>query len=243
MIFKLDMENYIMGRVITGIKGFDKLVDGGFPLGSIVLLSGQPGTGKTIFGLNYLFNGAKKFNERGVFITLEEDRNSLLEQAKQFGWDLAKLERDGLLQLITIRTFELKKCYMEQLFSKVEKFGAKRLVIDSLSSLSIKIPTAYMKLNEVNDFAIRRFIYEFTDKLKDINGITTLLTQQSSENLVDKSDLAEFMCDGVIKISFEPMGGKYSRSLIVKKMRRTRNEEDIHPLEISKDGIVIHDIK
>ncbi|MBS3152929.1 AAA family ATPase [Candidatus Woesearchaeota archaeon] len=243
MIFKLDMENYIMGRVITGIKGFDKLVDGGFPLGSIVLLSGQPGTGKTIFGLNYLFNGAKKFNERGVFITLEEDRNSLLEQAKQFGWDLAKLERDGLLQLITIRTFELKKGYMEQLFSKVEKFGAKRLVIDSLSSLSIKIPTAYMKLNEVNDFAIRRFIYEFTDKLKDINGITTLLTQQSSENLVDKSDLAEFMCDGVIKISFEPMGGKYSRSLIVKKMRRTRNEEDIHPLEISKDGIVIHDIK
>lgn len=232
-----------MGRVITGIKGFDKLVDGGFPLGSIVLLSGQPGTGKTIFGLNYLFNGAKKFNERGVFITLEEDRNSLLEQAKQFGWDLAKLERDGLLQLITIRTFELKKGYMEQLFSKVEKFGAKRLVIDSLSSLSIKIPTAYMKLNEVNDFAIRRFIYEFTDKLKDINGITTLLTQQSSENLVDKSDLAEFMCDGVIKISFEPMGGKYSRSLIVKKMRRTRNEEDIHPLEISKDGIVIHDIK
>ena len=243
MIFKLDMENYILGRVITGIKGFDKLVDGGFPLGSIVLLSGQPGTGKTIFGLNYLFNGAKKFNERGVFITLEEDRNSLLEQAKQFGWDLAKLERDGLLQLITIRTFELKKGYMEQLFSKVEKFGAKRLVIDSLSSLSIKIPTAYMKLNEVNDFAIRRFIYEFTDKLKDINGITTLLTQQSSENLVDKSDLAEFMCDGVIKISFEPMGGKYSRSLIVKKMRRTRNEEDIHPLEISKDGIVIHDIK
>ena len=243
MIFKLDMENYIMGRVITGIKGFDKLVDGGFPLGSIVLLSGQPGTGKTIFGLNYLFNGAKKFNERGVFITLEEDRNSLLEQAKQFGWDLAKLESDGLLQLITIRTFELKKGYMEQLFSKVEKFGAKRLVIDSLSSLSIKIPTAYMKLNEVNDFAIRRFIYEFTDKLKDINGITTLLTQQSSENLVDKSDLAEFMCDGVIKISFEPMGGKYSRSLIVKKMRRTRNEEDIHPLEISKDGIVIHDIK
>ncbi len=232
-----------MSRVQTGIKGFDKLIEGGFPSGSVVLISGQPGTGKTIFCLNYLFNGAKDSKEKGIYLSLEEDKESIFDQAKQFGWDLSKLEKDGLIEVITLKTFELKKEHVDQIFNKIAKSGVKRLIVDSVSSLSIKIPTTYMKLHDVNDFAVKRFVYEFVDKIKNIKDVTTLLTHQSLENATDKSDLAEFMCDGVVKISFEPMGGKFSRSLLVKKMRRTKNDEDIHPMEISKDGIAIHDIQ
>jgi len=53
-------------KVKTGIKGFDTLVEGGLPKGKIILLSGTPGTCKTIFALQFLHNGAVKFNEKGV---------------------------------------------------------------------------------------------------------------------------------------------------------------------------------
>lgn len=64
-----------MERVATGIKGFDNLIEGGFPKGSAILLSGTPATGKTIFALEYLVNGARKFNERGLYVTFEEKRD------------------------------------------------------------------------------------------------------------------------------------------------------------------------
>jgi len=61
-----------MERVQTGIKGFDGLIEGGFPKSSAILLSGTPATGKTIFALQYLVNGIEKFNEKGIYITFEE---------------------------------------------------------------------------------------------------------------------------------------------------------------------------
>lgn len=64
-------------RVKTGIEGFDQLVQGGFPRGSTVLLCGSPGTGKTIFGLEYLFNGASKFKEKGLYVTFDQSEDSL----------------------------------------------------------------------------------------------------------------------------------------------------------------------
>ncbi len=62
-----------MERVPTGIKGFDNLVEGGLPLGSTVLVSGSPGTGKTILGLEYIYRGANDFGETGMFISFEQD--------------------------------------------------------------------------------------------------------------------------------------------------------------------------
>ena len=72
-------------RVKVGIEGFDVLVQGGFPRGKIVLLSGTAGTGKTIFALQYLYKGAHEFNEPGLYITFEEGSENLKNQALQFG--------------------------------------------------------------------------------------------------------------------------------------------------------------
>ena len=91
-----------MTRLRTGIKGFDALVQGGFPQGFIILVSGTPGTGKTLFGLEYLCNGAKKFRERGMFITLEQKLDEVRTQAKGIGLELGSLERKGALALMHI---------------------------------------------------------------------------------------------------------------------------------------------
>lgn len=233
-----------MERVATGIKGFDSLIEGGFPKGSSVLLSGTPATGKTIFALEYLINGIKKFDEKGLYITFEEKESNLKNQALQFGWDLNDFEKKGKLIIRYVSPSEISKNTIKEMIELAKEHNIKRLVIDSLSTLSINTPSTYLNVNEMNEFTIKRFIYSFVDELKQFDGITSILISQSiSDDSLSRDNVSEFICDGIVHLTFESMGGQFSRSLLVRKMRRTKNEEDIHPLEISKNGVVVHNIK
>jgi len=249
-----------MQRSKTGIKGFDKLVEGGFPAGTTILYTGTPGTGKTIFALEYLYNGATMFKEKGLFVTFEESKEEVLEQGKQFGWNFADLEKKGLLKIIAIPAREISKNTSNDILEMCKKEKYKRLVVDSLSTLSVNAPifsvAEHLSISEVvnqstvfsppvvGDLMVKRFIYGFIDDLRQINGITTLLISENSihSDFLSRDTVSEFLCDGVIVVTFESLGGAYSRSLLVRKMRQTKNDEDIHPLEINKDGVIIHDI-
>ena len=233
-----------MERVATGIKGFDNLIEGGFPKGSAILLSGTPATGKTIFALQYLVNGAKDFNENSLYITFEEKRDNLKMQAKQFGWNLEELEKKNKLIIKQISPNEISKNTIKEIIELAKECDIKRIAIDSLSTLSINTPSTYMNVNEMNEYTIKRFIYSFIDELKQSDGITSILISQSlNDEDLSRDDVSEFICDGIIHLTFESMGGEFSRSLLVRKMRRTKNDEDIHPLEIGKNGIVVHNIR
>jgi circadian clock protein KaiC len=230
-----------MERVATGIKGFDNLIEGGFPKGSLILLSGTPATGKTIFALEYLINGAKKFNEKGLYVTFEEKLENLYTQAKQFGWNINELKDKIIIKQIS--TDDISKNTVKEIAEMAKERDVKRIVIDSLSTLAINIPTTYLNVNEMNEYTIKRFIYSFIDELKQLGVTSILISQSLNEEDLSRDDVSEFICDGIIHLSFESMGGAFSRSLLVRKMRRTKNEEDIHPLEISKKGVVVHSIK
>ncbi len=134
-------------RVATGIQGFDSLVEGGLPKGSSVLITGPPGSGKSIFSMQYLYNGAMK-GENGIYVYMDSGLNLLKEQAKQFGWDFDKLEKDGKITFVhaplTKRRFDL----FYGIEDAVKKIDAKRLVFDSLPSFAINmdlftVPAAY----------------------------------------------------------------------------------------------------
>jgi len=120
-----------MDRVKTGIKGFDKLVEGGFPKGKIVLLSGTPGTSKTIFALQFLYNGATQFNENGLYVSFEEREQSLKSQALQFGWEFDKLEKANKVKILSIPANSIKETTAFEIISLAKKNSVKRLVIDS----------------------------------------------------------------------------------------------------------------
>ena len=87
------------GRVPTGISGLDDAMSGGLLESSINLLSGSPGSGKSILAMQFLINGILKYNEPGVYITFEEEKESLVRNMKKFGWDINKLEKDGKLEV------------------------------------------------------------------------------------------------------------------------------------------------
>jgi KaiC/GvpD/RAD55 family RecA-like ATPase len=243
-------------RVKTGIKGFDELVEGGFPEGFTVLISGTPGTGKTLFALEYLHNGAVKFKEKSMYITVEQSLDDVRQQAANIGLDLKKAEGKNLF-LMHVPVDELNEKTIEKIKEEVSKRKIKRLVIDSMSTLAINAPIytplkdlalrdimdykAFFSPPILGDFVVKRFIYGFLSDLKEL-GCTTLITSEAPEKseYLSRDTVSEFIADGVLVMTFESLGGNYSRSLLVRKMRGTKNDEDVHPVEISNKGIIVH---
>lgn len=247
-------------RVVTAIPGFDDLVNGGFPKGSSILVAGGPGTGKTIFCMQYIVNGAKEFNEKGLYVSFEQRAEEIYSQGLQFGWDLEKLEEEGKIRIMSIPVDKITGKTIEKIQEIVRVEGIKRLVIDSLSTLVINAPiyteSAGLSVEDVmgdnvmfsppviGEYFVQKFLYGFIEKLRDIRECTTLMVGEADQSgqHISRDTLSEFACDGVVLISFESMGGDFSRSLIVRKMRHTKNNEDVHPVEISENGMVIHSI-
>ena len=85
--------NYLASvqKLPTGIEGFDDVCQGGLPIGRSTLISGTSGTGKTVFSLNFLYNGIRQFDEPGIFVTFEESPLDILRNAASFGWNLQEM--------------------------------------------------------------------------------------------------------------------------------------------------------
>ena len=162
-------------RIPTGIKGFDDLVQGGFPEGSVALIIGTPGTGKTLFTLEYVHNGATRFKEKSLYVTLEQSLDDIREQAKQVGLDLKAAEKSGMLTLMHIPIHSFNTESINEIKKEVQKKGIKRLVVDSLSTLSLNPPVytpikdialrdimnykAFFSTPILGAFVVKRFIY------------------------------------------------------------------------------------
>jgi len=92
------------GRVPTGINGLDPLIEGGFPEGSLILLAGNPGTGKTVFSMNFLFKGAKDYGENGIYVSFAESEDTILcNMSKLFERDLKKRKRMEKSKFLTLK--------------------------------------------------------------------------------------------------------------------------------------------
>ena len=236
-----------MERIPSGLNGLDALIEGGFPEGRTTLVSGGCGTGKTIFCTQYLYNGAIKYKEPGIYVTLDERPELIRQDMLRFGWDIRKLEEEGLLQIIDgslakvgipseeefsmpATGFDIDKLLLE-IMRTTKRIGAKRLVIDSIPALG---------MNFENDSEIRNAILKLSYLLMRI-GITTLVTSEVSEgdNKFGKYGIEEYVVDGVIVLHYMGIGTRSNRTLHIRKMRATKHSEDLHPIEITPKGIKI----
>lgn len=126
-----------MERVSTGISGFDSLVEGGLPRGSTVLVTGAPGTGKTIFALHYLCDGAAK-GENGIYVLIDSGLAAglalLKEQAKELGLPIDRYESEGRITFITVPLDQRKFSLFDTINEARGRTGAKRVVFDSVTT-------------------------------------------------------------------------------------------------------------
>ena len=221
-----------MNRVPTGVPGLDELLEGGFPESSSILLAGSAGTGKSIFCLEYLYNGAKNYDEPGMYATLEEGPHNLWWNMQRFHWNFLPLQKENKLQILKFDPDPSAEMSFDdqvsRIVSKAREMGAKRLVIDSIS--------AFMFWTERSE-KIRYGLYSLVEHLRQMN-CTTILTCETGSRKSDISrfGVEEFLTDGVIQLFFMPP----NRSVFIRKMRGTDHSKKIHPIEVGSAGLVVH---
>ncbi len=223
------MPNHGVDRVTSGINGLDKLIGGGFVKGSSTLISGGPGTGKTIFCAQYIWEGLQK-GDTCMFITLEEKPEDIIADVAAFGWDLGQYAKKGKLFLEYRDPFEVTDI-VAPLIDKIKRYNIKRVVIDSTSTLGL-----YFN----NPFEVRKQLFKLLMALKE-TGATAVLTAEIADESgkLSRFGVEEFITDGVIMLHYLGIGESVYNSLQVRKMRQTAHAKDVFPMEISNKGITI----
>lgn len=223
-------------RISSGIKGFDRLIEGGLLPKSVNLVVGGSGSGKTIFALQFLVDGALK-GEGGIYVTFEEKRERMYEDMARFGWDLAALEKKRKLVIIEYTPEQVKKMLEEgggEIERIIEETKAKRMVIDSITSFALLFES------ELEKREASLALFELLRKW----DCTSILTLQQEENRRDKivehvSTALEFEADSIILLYFPRPDGTRIRELEVLKMRGTAHSKKMYRFHIANKGVVI----
>lgn len=216
-------------RINSGIPGLDKLIQGGIIKGSTTLVSGGAGTGKTIFCVQFVWEGLKR-GETCMFITLEESQKDIIGDVKGFGWDLEKCIKDKKLILEYQDPFQMTDI-TSPLLDKIKEHDVQRVAIDS---------TAVFGMYYKDAFEVRKQLFKLLSGLKDI-GVTSVLTSELTEDskTLARFGVEEFVVDGLVVLKILSVGKNVTRTLEVRKMRRTTIDASLHTFEFTNKGIAV----
>lgn len=232
-------------KVRTGIPGFDSMVSGGFRQGQTIVVSGPVGSGKTTFGMQFLYAGAKDFDEPGIFVTLSQSPSEIKNDFKSFGWDVQKIIEEGKMIIIDARPFKKEEGFIaldESLYrgeplpfmhltqlvlSSIKRIGAKRLVIDSLSVLAMQY---------TDDFYIKQGLQGLVYALEDQNCTSILLSESA---MPEKTPDEWYVASGVVLIHHMRKGDTMERSIQVVKLRGIKHSDQIFPMKLNEFGMQI----
>ncbi|OGD46001.1 hypothetical protein A3K70_03585, partial [Candidatus Bathyarchaeota archaeon RBG_16_48_13] len=209
----------IIQRVKTGIEGLDQLIEGGFPKGRSVLVAGAPGSGKTIFALQYVYRGVTEFDEPSIFVTLDEPKLHLLETARRFNWRLEELPESKfrLIEMIPSEFMELKPMGTTAFIKDIAKeIGAKRIVVDPLTTVTMQMQ---------NRFSARLEIMKILNDLRQTN-CTSILTSELTGTLFQPE---QYLTDGAIVLHSLNVKGALTNGIQILKMRLTKVDKQVHP--------------
>ena len=239
-------------KVATGISGLDELVGGGFPEGRVILVIGGPGTGKTIFCGQFLYQGIYENQENGVFVSLDEAKDHFYSEMQKFGWDFQKAEEQRKIAFVEAtrmsRVAMLKeKLYKEEsqslrgkqlsidklvedLQARIQLTKAKRVVVDTLAALLYRFPDPIER---------RTAVVDLIESLADIH-VTSLVTTELGHLGLERSALEEeFLVHGVIMMQTLFSGGSTTRAIQVEKMREAKVNPSLVPYTIDQNGIEV----
>jgi circadian clock protein KaiC len=233
----------ILERCTTGIGGLDAILEGGIPRGNMVLVAGSVGTGKTTLSLEFLVRGAER-GERSLFISVTESSSKLIQNLSTFEFFRTDLVDQGKLVFIDLPTiYEKLGLEREELTPEeidilirtirdlVRTLGAKRLVLDSLTSVCYRIR---------RDEQIRDFMLRLGQELK-IAGCTSLLVSEigPQPGRYSLHGVEEAIVDGVILLWNTRRMGDILRVLQIVKMRGTAHSRAQYVIELTPIGMLM----
>jgi KaiC/GvpD/RAD55 family RecA-like ATPase len=220
-------------RIKVGIAGFDQLIEGGFEEGSINIIAGESGTGKTIFSVQFINEGAKS-GEPGMYISFEERKRSIFKHMAKFGIDLEKLEKDKKLFFYEYSPKEIEKFIKEggAIEKVIRENRIKRLVIDSITSYISLYPTESER---------RKALIDLIDILRRWGITALLISEAETENTEVRTRFGiEYLADSLISIYSIRKGDIREMAIEIIKMRGTDHSRKIVPMRITSEGIVLY---
>lgn len=219
-----------MDRVSSGVRGLDELIEGGFPKGNLILVSGPPGSGKTIFGFQFLYEGILGRGESGMMVTFLETKESFFSNFRHLGFDVEGLDKTGrfhLLSLVTTKDEGVSKSLAEVL-KAISQEKVTLLVIDSFTAMrdAFKDPVeARIVLNTV------------LGKMVRLLGCTTLLIDERAPDEKTSGRMEAFVADGVINLESFMDRMELRRRVLISKMRGTNHSLKYQGVVIGERGI------
>ncbi len=221
-------------RVRTYIRGLDEQLQGGIPKSHIVLIAGKPGTMKSSVAFSMLFNNARNDGIGCVYVTLEQSRESLLENMAGLGMDIRGLEsklsvldlgliRKKLKQLANKSWLEVFKMYVDNL-DKTMDIGI--LVIDSLPVLEVMA-----KFEDPRDD-----LFRFFEWLRELEITTILIAEMEQDSDKFCQNGEEFLSDGIVHLDLRRDDRQVNLFLSVVKMRKTAHRRGYYPLIFDEGG-------
>jgi circadian clock protein KaiC len=227
-----------LAKAPTGITGFDEITGGGLPRGRPALVSGGAGCGKTLFGMEFLVRGATEYAEPGLFMSFEEHEVELAQNVASLGFDLAALQKRGLLAMDFVRAEqgEIEKTGeydLEGLFIRlghgIDRIKAKRVVLDTIEALFAALP---------NELVLRSELRRLFRWLKD-RGVTAIITAERGEGALTRHGLEEYVSDCVILLDHRVIEQVSTRRLRVVKYRGSLHGTNEYPFLIDEQGFSV----
>lgn len=223
-------------KITTGVEGLDPILNGGIYENSTVLVSGNPGTGKSILGMQYLAHGVREYDEGGVYLSFEETKDDIIKAANSIGiegWEEYVEEEDIIVydKMDLLEETEFSQT-LTRVLSELDSERYDRLVMDSLTMFEMFFESEQEK---------RTYLLKLIDILKH-NGFTSLLIQESEAVFPDRDiGLEEFLTDGNIYLAQTPTKTGANRYIWVAKMRKQEIDTHVFPMEIKEGGVRVHD--
>jgi circadian clock protein KaiC len=221
-------------RIKTGCPDLDQMLNGGLLPGSAVLLEGAAGTGKTTLGIQFLMEGMRQ-DEPALVVTFEEFPEQYYECAMEMGWDLRKMEEEGLLEIIFTTPDEFIQMIDEedkQLTEILEAKQVSRAIVDSITNLE-KISEDIGELRTIESTVVNYFKRE---------NVTSMLLKENSSILggwsISKNKIS-FIVDCYIILRYLELESEIKRALMVLKMRGSNHDKTIREYEIGDKGLVL----
>ena len=234
-------------RIKTGVEGLDSIIEGGLPKNSITLVSGPPGSGKSIFCFQFLYEGVRK-GEKCLFLTLDRKVENILTQAKELGFDFQPAMEKKLAKFLFLNIN--KKFIYETMTNEVLSGDYDRVVLDSITPLS-EMPIYIKNVETASDISIinpeelpsggnlpiRRLHLRYILSALETANSTSVVTSELpiGSSLLSRDGMSEFLADAVIVLNLDPTMDR--RKLSVMKMRSTKHTLKPQDFEIGEGGI------